>query len=369
MYLKICTFVCCFLFLTAHHSAAANENIHLSIDDQYIQFNESTLMLQHNTIYAPLQKIIKLFNGATSISGDKQTITAILGKNTLTLNKTTKKATRNGSILNNNELAVINGTAYISLSYLAGINHYYYKKIENKPLIRMNSTTPTLSETEYLKKMEKYISYKEKPTVYLTFDDGPNKYTAQNLATLKKFNAKATFFFIGNHLKEQKTLVKATYNLGHTIGLHSMTHQTKILYATKNSFIKEMLTEQALIASITGASPALVRTPYGSVPWLTKDMQQALIENNLKLWDWDVDPKDWQLDTNNYAQIVLNVKEGIIQAEKRKDQHIVILLHDRNATSVALPYILKWLQEKGYIIEAYQQDHHIIQNFLANKKL
>ena len=71
--------------------------------------------------------------------------------------------------------------------------------------------------------------------VYLTFDDGPSENTAQILNILDKYNAKATSFVTGNGQK-YNNLIKEAHNKGHTIGLHTYTHNYSKVYASVDAY-------------------------------------------------------------------------------------------------------------------------------------
>jgi len=205
--------------------------------------------------------------------------------------------------------------------------------------------------------------------IFLTFDDGPNKFTTINMKTLHSNNVKATFFFVGSQINSFPDIVKNTANEGHTIGLHSMTHDKSKVYASSKAFIGEMNNTHDLIQKLTGQSSSIARAPYGSRPYVTKSMRNELVTHEYKLWDWDVDSLDWKYSEANYKQIVVNVKTGVNKAVKAKDKHIVILLHDRAQTAKALPEILVWLKNEGYTIKPYQSEEHIVQNFLKDISL
>ena len=318
-------------------------------------------------IYAPFQKNIQLLGGVTTVSNDKTQITAKIGDHILYVDKVTKAAAQDWDLLTAGELTVFQNISYISLPYITSLNGYMLQKIDGYPLYRLNTNADLLPIDEYMSKIKPYMQLK--PTVYLTFDDGPNQYTTQNIATLQQYDTQATFFFVGYALSKQQSIVKATFDAGHTIGLHSMTHDKKKLYASTKSFIDEMLTEQTLLATITGESTSIVRTPYGSVPWITSAMRNTLVQNNFKLWDWDVDTLDWKYNSSSYKKIIENVQKGVQQAEKNNDKHIVVLLHDRQATALALPEITKWLLTEDYTLAPYNPNDHIVQNFLRDTEL
>ncbi|MBT2579306.1 polysaccharide deacetylase [Bacillus sp. ISL-8] len=202
---------------------------------------------------------------------------------------------------------------------------------------------------------------------YLTFDDGPGKYTAQLLDILKENDAKATFFLIGQNVKSYPDLVKREEVEGHYVGMHSMTHNNKKLYA-QGGYVDEMKENQSLIASILGHAPKLTRPPYGSKPGLHEELRNKVVENGLKVWDWTIDSLDWEYSgmpiNTATAKIVQNVLAGAT------DQKEVILMHDIHPQSVAaVPAIIKGLKEKGYEFEAYHEDDHFPLNFMHDKRM
>ena len=67
--------------------------------------------------------------------------------------------------------------------------------------------------------------------VYLTLDDGPSDNTQAVLDILDKYNAKATFFVTGE-MPEYKDMIKAAYDKGHTIGMHTYSHDYAKVYAS-----------------------------------------------------------------------------------------------------------------------------------------
>ena len=106
---------------------------------------------------------------------------------------------------------------------------------------------------------------------YLTFDDGPNKYTTQILNILKEKNGKATFFVIGGKVPHYKKTMQRLIKDGHYIGLHSMSHDVKRLYTgDPSALITEMEQTQSIVQQVTKLNSHLVRVPYGSMPYLKK---------------------------------------------------------------------------------------------------
>lgn len=217
------------------------------------------------------------------------------------------------------------------------------------------------------KEAPKQYNGQVRKVAYLTFDDGPGKYTAELLEMLKKEEAKATFFLIGANVKAFPDLVKREFAEGHYVGMHSMTHNYKKLY-TEGHYVDEMKEDQSLIAGVIGKSPVLTRPSYGSMPGLNEALRNKVVESGLKVWDWTIDSLDWKYNKVPVdaaaAQIVQNVLAGATNPTE------VVLMHDIHPQSVkAVPAIIKGLKEKGYELESYHEDEHFPLNFWHDKRI
>ena len=131
------------------------------------------------------------------------------------------------------------------------------------------------------------ISAEEEKIIYLTFDDGPGgKVTSEILDILKKEEVPATFFLIGGQIEGQEDLINRMHNEGHSLGLHSMSHDKAKLYSSNELFLKEMLETKEIIKSVTGVDSNILRFPFGSNNSSYK-LQEPLVnllhENNLKI--------------------------------------------------------------------------------------
>ncbi|MDX8046542.1 polysaccharide deacetylase family protein [Gracilibacillus sp. S3-1-1] len=180
--------------------------------------------------------------------------------------------------------------------------------------------------------------------VYLTFDDGPSTVTNELLDTLAKYDAKATFFMLEPNMRTHPNEVKRTVKEGHSVGSHGVSHALKKFYHDEQSALEEMKTTQAAIEEMTGVHSKLVRTPYGSIPYFTDSFRKVFKENDLKLWDWNVDSSDWNLSEEDYVANVIS------QVEKLDKGGVtpIILMHDRGETASHLDVLLQYLQEKGF---------------------
>lgn len=253
---------------------------------------------------------------------------------------------------------------------------FLYEAVYGSTHIALASTEDETKSVQLVSEIQTALAPKEAPkqyngqvrkVAYLTFDDGPGKYTAELLDMLKKEDAKATFFLIGANVKAFPDLVKREVAEGHYVGMHSMTHNYKKLY-TEGHYVDEMKEDQGLIARVIGKSPILTRPSYGSMPGLNEALRNKVVENGLKVWDWTIDSLDWKYNKMPVdaasAQIAQNVLAGAT------DPTEVVLMHDIHPQSVkAVPAIIKGLKEKGYELESYHEDEHFPLNFWHDKRI
>lgn len=184
--------------------------------------------------------------------------------------------------------------------------------------------------------------------VYLTFDDGPGEYTSKLLDILSKYNVKATFFTVGSGHPD---LLKAEADAGHSIGIHSATHDYSKIYASEDAFFADLRKQQDTIENATGIRTTLVRFPgvssntvsksycSGIMTKLTKD----LTDMGYQYFDWNVTSGDAG-ETTSTSVVVQNVISGIQQHDVS-----IVLQHDIKGFSVnAVEQIIQWGLAHGY---------------------
>lgn len=175
---------------------------------------------------------------------------------------------------------------------------------------------------------------KEKPSIAITFDDGPSsRYTGRLLDGLKERNVKASFFLIGENAEENPVLVERIYKEGHLIGNHTYSH-VQMTHLAEEAAVREIEKTDQVISAITGEHVAYMRPPFGA--W------QRELEVRMEVLPvlWSVDPLDWT--TENVDEIVSKVVTEVEEGD-------IILLHDCYASSVeAALRIVDILQKEGY---------------------
>lgn len=190
--------------------------------------------------------------------------------------------------------------------------------------------------------------------VYLTFDDGPGgKVTNKVLDTLKEEGVPATFFVIGCQLKDQEDIILRMKNEGHSIGLHSISHNRNKLYSSNDGFLKEMLNEQEMLEKITGQKYNILRFPFGcnnSTYKLTTSLTKLLHENNLKIYDWTQDSGDGANSNSS--------PDSILRKSISPNDNVVVLMHcsyiNKNS-AIALTSIIKHYKKAGYTFKVIDE--------------
>lgn len=201
--------------------------------------------------------------------------------------------------------------------------------------------------------------------IYLTFDDGPSIYTPRLLEILEKYNAKATFFVMNTGCID---LVKDIVEGGHSVGIHSVNHKYKEIYASPEAYFNDILTMQQIIYDLTGVRTYLMRFPGGSSnttsifnPGIMTYLTQAVEDNGFCYFDWHVDSRD-AAGAQSSEEVYRNMRAGAY------DRQITIMLqHDTTAFSVtAVEKLLIWGIENGYQFLALDMTspayHHEVKN-------
>lgn len=185
-------------------------------------------------------------------------------------------------------------------------------------------------------------------TVYLTFDDGPMAFSNEIIALLELHHFKATFFMIDGNIKKYPDAVKQMIQTGESVGLHGVTHNKTSFYASEDSVLGELNQTRTTLKDITGIDSFLMRTPYGSYPYMTNEYKKAVADHGYLMWDWNIDSRDWYYEDDRY---VSNVIEQMVK-KSTQDRPIVILLHEKRETLVYLPKLLDYLSIQNYECKA-----------------
>lgn len=180
-------------------------------------------------------------------------------------------------------------------------------------------------------------SEEEKKLVALTFDDGPNTTTTNEvLDILEKYGVKASFFLIGVNINDDSAkAVKRAYDMGCDIGNHSKTH-SNMTELTDEEIVDEIKYVDDRIYEIIGEYPKYFRPPYIAVNNKMFDLIDETFINGFGVTDYD----DRVTTEIRHMRVMKQVKDGAI-----------ILLHDAQGNSQtveALDLIIPDLISEGY---------------------
>ncbi|MGN0680332.1 MAG: polysaccharide deacetylase family protein [Oscillospiraceae bacterium] len=228
------------------------------------------------------------------------------------------------------------------------------------------SSTPTISTGDspyaalypdmYVETPAAY--FREKGTVYLTFDDGPNENTADKLYILRSRGVKATFFVVPDRSAACTQRLQAIVKDGHAIGVHSTSHEYKEIYASVEAFLKDFYEAWDAIYDATGVKTQIFRFPGGSKNDFNEATRDAIIaemtRRGFRYYDWNVDSGD--AAGANWTQMHNSIPKDI------KDMYrSFVLMHDRTNATLVLDDVISILQSEGYKFDKINNDTQPVQ--------
>ncbi len=178
--------------------------------------------------------------------------------------------------------------------------------------------------------------------IYLTFDDGPvEEVTPFVLETLRKVNAKATFFCIGDNIRKHPHLYQNLMTEGHIAANHTFNHLSG--WATENRKYFDNINK---CESFLDQKQKLFRPPYGKLTFA----QIKKIKQNYKIIMWDVLSGDFEKN--------LDPSKCLKYCIKKTSNGSIVVFHDSfkafPVLKAVLPDYLKYFNELGYKFEAIQ---------------
>ena len=182
--------------------------------------------------------------------------------------------------------------------------------------------------------LERYID-KKKPMVAITYDDGPYSKTENNiLDTLEKNGAVATFFYLGNRVKNDHESAVRAVKLGCELGNHSWSHPVLSQLENKD-IISQIKKTNAVIYKYCGVDHVVARPPYGEFN------DRVLKRTNMAEILWSLDTLDWK--SRNPEAVFKKIKKT-----KNLDGRIILMHSIYEESAEATELIVPWLKENGY---------------------
>lgn len=187
-----------------------------------------------------------------------------------------------------------------------------------------------------------YAQNTQEKVLYLTFDSGyENGCVPTILDALKKHQAPATFFVVGNYIEDEPDLVKRMVDEGHTVGNHTYSHPDMSKIATKDSFEQELSQVEDLYRSLTGEEMTkYYRPPQGKYSETNLAMAKEL---GYHTFFWSLAYVDWYQDNQPSPEEALQKLTGRIHPGA------IVLLHSTSSTNAKIldELLTRW-EEMGY---------------------
>ena len=224
---------------------------------------------------------------------------------------------------------------------------------------------------------EKSVDADVKPgeRVYLTFDDGPSANIDEILEILAEEEVKATFFVVGKTDEASMAAYKKIVDQGHGIGIHSYTHEYSKVYASLESFQKDVTSMSDLIYAATGVRTHLYRFPGGSANTVCETSMDKLIswlnKEGYIYFDWNALNGDAVTKDLSPKTLISNIMKNVkLNRENGRDS--TVLMHDlanKHNTVESLKPLIEKLKKDGYVLDQpLSEDVNPVQQKVLKKK-
>lgn len=204
-------------------------------------------------------------------------------------------------------------------------------------------------------------------TIYLTFDDGPGPYTGRLLDILSAYGVPATFFVTAAY-PDYYDLIGRAHREGHTIGVHTASHNYNQIYASERDWFQDFSKMQNIVHEQTGDYTKIFRFPGGSSntvsrfnPGIMTRLDKMATDLGYKYFDWNVSSGDAG-ETNDTTEIFENIINGCAGRSWS-----IVLQHDIKDYSIAaVEQVIIWGRNNGYTFRALDMTspdaHHGLNN-------
>ena len=190
-------------------------------------------------------------------------------------------------------------------------------------------------------------------TIYLTFDDGPNSGTTDVILDILKEEGVEATFFVTN--RGPDNLIKREFDEGHTVALHTASHNYATVYASVDAYFSDLYSVQNRVKRITGYESKIIRFPGGSSntvsrrysPGIMTTLTKETVNRGFRYYDWNLSSGDAAGGQPTADDIYNNVVSNL-----RHDRVNMVLMHDiKPYTRDALRKIIRYGKDNGYTFE------------------
>ena len=191
------------------------------------------------------------------------------------------------------------------------------------------------------------------PSVYLTYDDGPNPTTTGDLLdVLARERVRATFFLIDRHITDEtEPLVRRMFDEGHAVALHS--HTRAYMLMVPDAFARRLTVAADHIERVAGRRPCAAFRPHAG--WRSWPMYAGLRQLDYRIVGWGWMLWDWNWFRKRTAESVVK------RVGRRASNGDIIVMHDgdesapfadQRHTVDATARLIPELRSKGFTFES-----------------
>lgn len=225
--------------------------------------------------------------------------------------------------------------------------------------------------TRTVKVVERPSTGKGNGVIYLTFDDGPSATITPTLLDILKEEGVSATFFVINHSSNLDYLIKRAYEEGHTIALHSYSHNYASVYASSAAYFNDLQLISDKVERITGVKSMIIRFPGGGSntvsrkysPGIMTYLTSEVINRGYRYYDWNVGSGDaGEASTEN--EVYRNVVNGLSHSKTN-----IVLMHDYEnnyKTLNAIRDIIHYGKNNGYTFSRIDETTPMVRHKVAN---
>ncbi len=205
--------------------------------------------------------------------------------------------------------------------------------------------------------------------IYLTFDDGPGTGTEKILNVLRDEGVKATFFVTR---AGADSLIKREFDEGHTVALHTWTHDYATVYASMDAYFNDLNKVSDRVKRITGVESKIIRFPGGSSNTVSRKYQTGLmtlltrevLSRGYRYHDWNVDSND----AGSCAKVGSSVcvYNSVIKGLSLNKCNMVLMHDIKSYTANAISDIIRYGKQNGYTFEVITMDTPMVTQRVNN---
>jgi peptidoglycan/xylan/chitin deacetylase (PgdA/CDA1 family) len=179
--------------------------------------------------------------------------------------------------------------------------------------------------------------------IALSFDDGPTEVSQKIIEILNKFNAKASFFWVGERIKGNEDIIQFAKENGHLIANHSWNHENGFSFSNQDLWEKQIANTFKEFSDYGIQDATFYRPPFGAI---TQKQIDFLATQNIKTVLWSITTMDWDANQNTDDLMFQKFKEHIHPGA-------IVLMHDADYGNLDsklkdLENILKFGINQGY---------------------